>query len=180
VYAATITRKHPFNLALSNPKVVRGIPEYTVFVAESQPTEVPKQRDLPDKDDDDDDYTLHRESSTPSPSGAVLAALVSAGLAGIFSLMLFELALASPVAMLQFGLGGAVASCALLAAWSILAGPDVLAALLFSVATALAICFAISVQVRGRSRSPETRERLHGARLFGTCFFFSSSIYFFL
>ena len=155
-------------------QVVQGVPEYTVLVTAAQRSEVTKHGlDLVHSSGsgtlasgssdpnnhhlgnyrNDDDYAapLHHPqhaSSGPSPSGALLAVLVSAGLAVFFTLMLFELALASPVAMLQLGLGGAVSSCALLAAWSILAGPDVIGALAFSVATAFAICFAISVQVR--------------------------------
>lgn len=152
-------------------QVVHGVPEYTVLVTAAQRSEVTKHgldlvhssgsgtvasgssdHHLDKYRNEDDAAPLQHPqhaSSGPSPSGALLAVLVSAGLAVFFTLMLFELALASPVAMLQLGLGGAVSSCALLAAWSILAGPDVIGALAFSVATACAICFAISVQVRG-------------------------------
>jgi len=146
---------------------VHGVPEYTVLVTAAQRSEVTKHgldlvhssgsgtissgsSDSTPSTYRNDDYAplQHQHAASgPSPSGALLAVLVSAGLAVFFTLMLFELALASPVAMLQLGLGGAVSSCALLAAWSILAGPDVIGALAFSVATAFAICFAISVQV---------------------------------
>ena len=58
------------------------------------------------------------------------------------------MALASPAAMIQFGLGGLIFSFSLVACVQIVVGPDIVAALLWSVAAAFAICFAISYQDR--------------------------------
>ena len=142
--------------------VTRGIPEYTHYLASGAGggDGIPLLGHPPHRahhhggGDDDEwaDYGAEANAASGSSSsnagGGLLVCLVSALIAGIIALAMLELALKSPTAMVQFGLGGLIVSMSAIACSMVVAGPDLLGALFFSLAAAFAICFAISVQGR--------------------------------
>ena len=123
----------------------RGLPELSIAASSTN-----EDAFTPADSSSDEKPSLHRGRSKDEivSTSSLLVALISLVVASLASLLLFEMALTSPTGMIQFGLGGMIFSFGLVACVQIIAGPDIIGALLWSVATAFAICFAISYQDR--------------------------------
>jgi len=91
---------------------------------------------------------MHGQSNVSNLTASFLTLGVTSAISSFAAFLLFELALASPVAMIQFGLGGLILASSSLACVMIITGPDIIGALFWSVVTAFIICFVINMQDR--------------------------------
>lgn len=129
-----------------------GFPEYKLATEEAAASKTPSEWDDEtwadwERDQKEAEAALLAEEDGKSPRGASVLVILAAGVAVLASLVSFETALKNPRFIIRFGLMSLVGVCGTLACLSLLSGV-IIAAILWGLLTALAVCYVMTVRHR--------------------------------